>query len=168
MAASIASIFSLRLTEQDVEGAQVLVAATFTVIAGTVAVQRTGARPLARRLGLIDDSSFRTVILGSNRMARLLAHTFAELGNQVTLVGMDRRNLSNARMEGLTALHGSVMEDDTWDQAQVSSAALFLAMSSQERSTPWPPAERHSSSRGATCSSSCRSGRDTDATRPFP
>ncbi len=132
VAASIASVFSLRLTEQDIEGAQLLVSATFTVIAGTVLFSGIFARPLSRRLGLIDDSSFRTVILGSNRMARELAHTLAKLGNTVTLVGMDRRNLSSARMEGLTTHYGSVIDDDTWETVEVEQAGVFVAMSSQD------------------------------------
>jgi hypothetical protein len=132
VAASIASVFSLRLTEQDVDGAQVLVAATFTVIAGTVLLSGVLARPLARRLGLIDDASFRTVILGSNRMARELAGTLASLGSPVTLIGVDRRNLGSARMEGLTTQYGSVVDDETWESARVHTAGVFVAMSSRE------------------------------------
>lgn len=132
VAAAIASIFSLRLTEGDVEGAQILVAATFTVIAGTVLLSGVTARPLARRLGLIEDTGFHTVVLGSNRMARELAHALAELDCEVTLVGMDRRNLSNARMDGLTTYYGSVVHDDTWTEAGVEGSKLFLAMSSQD------------------------------------
>ncbi|MEZ5237965.1 MAG: cation:proton antiporter [Microthrixaceae bacterium] len=132
VAAAIASIFSLRLAEEDIAGAQVLVAATFTVIAGTVLLSGITARPLARRLGLVDDSGFRTVILGSNRLARGLAQTLAELGSEVTLVGMDRRNLSNARMEGLSTHYGSVISEETWTTVEVESAGLFLAMSSQD------------------------------------
>lgn len=132
VAAAIASIFSLRLVEQDVDGAQILVAATFTVIVGTVLLSGLTARPLARRLGLIDDTKFRTVVLGSNRLARELAHTLADLGSEVSLVGMDRRNLSSARMDGLTTHHGSVINDETWEEADVEQARLFLAMSSQD------------------------------------
>lgn len=132
VAAAIASIFSLRLVEQDVDGAQILVATTFTVIAGTVLLSGLTARPLARRLGLIDDTKFRTVLLGSNRLARELAHTLADLGSEVSLVGMDRRNLSTARMDGLTTHYGSVINDETWEEADVEQARLFLAMSSQD------------------------------------
>ena len=132
VAAAIASIFSLRLAEEDIEGAQLIVSATFTVIAGTVLLSGLMARPLARRLGLIDDARFRTVVLGSNRLARALAHAFAELGTEVTLVGMDQRNLTNARMEGLTTYQGSVVNEETWEFMEVESAGLFLAMSSQD------------------------------------
>ncbi len=132
VAAAIASIFSLRLANEDIDGAQVLVAATFTVIAGTVLMSGLIARPLARRLGLIDDTKSRTVVLGSNRLARELAHTIAELGSEVSLVGMDRRNLSSARMDGLTTHYGSVVNDETWEEADVAQARLFLAMSSQD------------------------------------
>lgn len=132
VAAAIASIFSLRLAEEDIEGAQVLVAATFTVIAGTVLLSGLTARPLARRLGLIDDTGFRTVVLGSNRLARELAHKIAELGSEVSLVGMDTRNLNSARMDGLTTHYGSIASDETWEAADVAQARLFLAMSSQD------------------------------------
>ncbi|MFV0317840.1 MAG: cation:proton antiporter [Microthrixaceae bacterium] len=132
VAAAIASIFSLRLAETDETGAQVLVAATFTVIAGTVLLSGLTARPLAKRLGLIMDASSRTVVLGSNRTARELAHALADLGNEVTLVGMDRRNLRSARMDGLSTCYGSVVHDETWEEAGVEGSGLFLAMSSQD------------------------------------
>lgn len=132
VAASVASIFSLRLTDNDIEGAQVLVAATFTVIAGTVLFSGLLARPLAGRLQLVETVGKRTVILGSNRLARELAHTLASLDTKVTLIGMDRKNLSDARMEGLTAYYGSVMNDETWQEAEVDNARLFVAMSSQD------------------------------------
>ncbi len=132
VAAAIASIFSLRLMEEDAAGAQVLVAATFTVIAGTVLLSGITSRPLARRLGLIEDSTFRIVVLGSNRMARGLAQSLAELGTEVALVGMDPGNLSKARMEGLTTHYGSVVHDETWTAAGVEGSSLFLAMSSHD------------------------------------
>ncbi len=132
VAAAIASVFSLRLVEEDVAGAQILVAASFTVIAGTVLLSGLDSRPLARRLGLIDDNKFRTVVLGSNRVARGLAHTIEDLGSEVSLVGMDQKNLNNARMDGLVTHYGSVISDETWEEAEVEQARLFLAMSSQD------------------------------------
>ncbi len=132
VAAAIASIFSLRLVEDGFEGDQILVAATFTVIAGTVLFSGAVSRPLTRRLGLVDDSSFRAVVLGSNRMARELAHVLAREDIDVTLVGMDRRNLTSARMDGLTTHYGSVVDDETWDGVEVGQSDVFLAMSSQE------------------------------------
>ncbi|MGA0330694.1 MAG: cation:proton antiporter, partial [Ilumatobacteraceae bacterium] len=47
VAASIASVFALRLSEEGVPGAQIVLSATFTVIVGTVLLSGLGARPLA-------------------------------------------------------------------------------------------------------------------------
>ncbi len=132
VAAAVASVFSIRLSEIEVENAQILVAATFTIIAGTVVLSGFGARPLANRLGLIDPDQMRTVILGSNRLARELAKRLAEQGALVTLIGMDWKNLTSARMEGLTTHWGSVLNEDTWTAAHLQEAQIFLAMSSQD------------------------------------
>ena len=132
VAAAIASVFSLQLTENDIDGAQLLVAATFTIIAGTVLFSGLFARPIATRLGLLGSGADNIVVLGSNPMAREVAQALAKVGAEVTLVGMDRQNLSSARMEGLRTVAGSVMDDDTWAAAKVDAADTFVAMSTRD------------------------------------
>jgi NhaP-type Na+/H+ or K+/H+ antiporter len=132
VAAAIASVFSIQLTENDIDGAQLLVAATFTVIAGTVLFSGLFARPLATRLGLLRTGADSIVVLGSNPMARELARALAKVGAEVTLVGMDRQNLASARMDGLRTVAGSVMDDDTWAAAEVDAADTFVALSTRD------------------------------------
>lgn len=132
VAAAIASVFSIQLTENDIDGAQLLVAATFTIIAGTVLFSGLLARPIATRLGLLRSGHDSIVVLGSNPMAREMATALAKVGAEVTLVGMDRQNLASARMEGLRTVAGSVMDDDTWAAAEVDSADTFVAMSTRD------------------------------------
>lgn len=132
VAAAIASVFSIQLTENDIDGAQLLVAATFTIIAGTVLFSGLAARPIATRLGLLRSGQDSIVVLGSNPMAREMATALAKVGAEVTLVGMDRQNLASARMEGLRTVAGSVMDDDTWAAAEVDASDTFVAMSTRD------------------------------------
>lgn len=128
VAAAIASIFSLRLAEVGVEGSQVLVSATFTVIAGTVLLSGVGARPLGRRLGVIDTVSSPVVVLGSNEVGRALAEVLERREVPVRVVSLDRREVASARMSGLAAVQGSVLDDGLWAQIDESGVSRFVAM----------------------------------------
>ncbi len=128
VAASVASIFSLRLSELRVANSQILVSATFTVIAGTVLLSGFGSRPLARRLGLVDGGRKTMVVLGANPVAQAFAAALERAHAPVSLVDLDRSNLSSARLTGLHVHHGSVFADDTWEQVGLQDAACFIAM----------------------------------------
>ena len=132
VAAAIASVFSLQLADIGVENSQVLVAATFTVIAGTVVVSGLGSRLLARRLRLVEDDRTTIVVLGANRVARSFAAALDQHGADVRLVDLDRQQIGAARMDGLYAHRGSVFADTTWDAAGIKQAACFVAITGSD------------------------------------
>lgn len=132
VAAAIASVFSLQLAEIGVENSQVLVAASFTVIAGTVLLSGLGSRPLATRLGLVSDEPAAVIVLGANTVSRELASALDAQGATVRLVDLDRRELATARMTGLLAHHGSVFADETWTTLGVQNAPYFIAMTGND------------------------------------
>ncbi len=132
VAAAVASIFSLRLAEQEQPGSQVLVSATFTVIAGTVLLSGLGARPLARRLGLISETIAPVVILGTNQVAVGLAQAFGRRDMPVRLISLDRREVSSARLSGLVAVRGSVLDERIWHQIDADGAATFVALTGND------------------------------------
>lgn len=128
VAAAIASVFSLQLAEVGVENSQILVSATFTVIAGTVLLSGLGSRPLAVRLGLVEPDRNIIIVLGANPVARAIAAALEAQGAPVRLVDLDRRELAAARMTGLFARRGSVFADETWDDVGLHQAACFVAV----------------------------------------
>ncbi len=132
VAAAIAATFSLRLAEQGAADSQVLVSASFTVIAGTVLLSGFGARPLARRLGLVDESHRPMVILGTNPLAVAFAEAFEAQGVPTRMISLDRREVSSARLSGLAAVHGSVLDEGLWDQVEESGASTFVALTSND------------------------------------
>lgn len=132
VAASVASVFSLQLADRAVPNSQILVSATFTVIAGTVLLSGFGARPLALKLGLIDRERNTVVILGANVVAREIAAVLETLGVPVRLIDLNRTELSKARMTGLFAQRGSVLAEETWERVELHRAASFLAITNND------------------------------------
>lgn len=132
VAAAIASVFSLLLIEDGHPGSQVLISATFTVIAGTALLAGLLSRPLAVRLGLIEQQRKRVVVLGGSPAAREVAAAISEQGAPVDLIDLDERNLAAARMAGLSTHRRSVLADETWDALDLADAVAFVAMTSND------------------------------------
>jgi CPA1 family monovalent cation:H+ antiporter len=132
VAASVASVFSLRLVDHGVPGAQILLSATLTVILGTVLLSGVASRPLATRLGLIGVDDDVIIVLGANPVAREFADALVRHGADVSMVDLDRRELSAARMSGFATHHGSVIADGTWQRAGVARATSFVAMTASD------------------------------------
>ncbi len=132
VAAAISSLFALRLAETGSADGQVLVTATFTVIAGTVLLSGFGARPLASRLGLIDTGVGPVLIVGAGTFPRSLAATLNDLGEDVDvhalLIATDEEDRRAAKMGGLAHTSGSVLEAATWERAGVADASVVLAL----------------------------------------
>jgi NhaP-type Na+/H+ or K+/H+ antiporter len=128
VAAAVASVFGLALEKQGFAESQVLVSATFTVIIGTVLLSGLGSRALAVRLGLVDPNRSTIVVLGANRLGRELARSLQQHDAPVTVIDIDRANLTAARMEGIGTYSGTVLAEDTWDSVDLEHAAAFLAV----------------------------------------
>ncbi len=132
VAASIASVFALRLAEEGVAGAQIVLSATFTVIVGTVLMSGLGARPLARRLGLLGEHGAHVVIVGSNDFTMSLAEVLGREGVTTSLVDADRLNSRRARMRGLDSWSGSIFSARDVDEVGIDRASVFLAATSND------------------------------------
>ena len=70
VAASVSSLFALRLGDLGVPGADALVPLVFTLIIGTVVLQSATARPLARWLKVAEPDPDGVLIFGSDEVAR--------------------------------------------------------------------------------------------------
>lgn len=111
VAASVASMFSLRLTEEGYAGANQLVPITFFVILGTVLVYGLTAAPVARLLKVKEAHSDGVLIVGAHAWARSIAKFIKEAGYHVLLADKDRTNVYTARMAGLPAFYGNILSE---------------------------------------------------------
>lgn len=128
VAAAIASVFSLRLVESGIAGAELLVPLTFMVIVGTVAVYGLGASPVARMLGLARSNPQGVVFAGAHSWARTIASALKEEGFDVLLVDNNYFNVSRARLEGLPAYYGSVISEHLPKEVDFDGMGRFVAL----------------------------------------
>lgn len=128
VAAAVASIFSLQLSEIGVANSQILVSATFTVIVGTVLMAGLTSKPLAQRLGLLDVERKRVIVMGANPVARMFASALESNGVEGHLIDGDRSALAAARMSGLSAADGARGGVAQWSAEAFEGAVAFVAM----------------------------------------
>jgi NhaP-type Na+/H+ or K+/H+ antiporter len=128
VAAAIASVFSLRLVEYGLPGAELLVPLTFMVIIGTVAVYGLGAAPMAGALGLARPNPQGVVFAGAHSWARTIASAINKEGFDVLLVDNNYFNISKARMEGLPAYYGSIISEHLPKEVDLEGMGRFVAL----------------------------------------
>ncbi|NJR49663.1 MAG: sodium:proton antiporter [Leptolyngbyaceae cyanobacterium CSU_1_3] len=146
VAASMASLFAISLSNQDMSGGDALKALVFLTILMTVFVQGLTAGWVAQWLGLRAEQ-VRTVIVGGHPLARLLARLLQQKGETVVLIDSnvseatsdssseipmlsDRLNLEELEAEGISSFNSFL--------ALTSSSALngILAQRASERFRP--------------------------------
>lgn len=128
VAAAIASVFALRLTEQGVPGSELLVPVTFQVIIGTVAVYGLTALPLARRLKVAEPNPQGVLLVGAHSWAREIAIRLVEEGYKVLLIDTNWNHVTKARSMGLTAHLGNVLSENMLHEMQLNGIGKLLAV----------------------------------------
>lgn len=133
VAAAVASLFGLRLAEQGVPGAELLMPVIFLVIVATVLVYGLGALPLARALGLRQEGAQGVLILGAGPVARTLARGLQKAEIRALLVDPDWAQVAAARQEGLSAEHGLIANERLLDRIDLAGIGHLLAVSRDDQ-----------------------------------
>lgn len=130
VAAAVASLFSLRLQQANVEGAAELVPVVFTTIVGTVFLYGIVARPLARALGLTERDPQGILIVGAHVWAQSFASVLKEEDIPCSLVDTNWTNVVAAKLRGLDAHYGSVLSEEVIDDLDLDGIGKLLAITS--------------------------------------
>lgn len=112
VAASMASVFALRLRESGIENAVFLEAFTYSVIVGTVLIQGISAGAVGNALGVIRPVPSGWIIVGAHPLGRKVASFIAKEGLDVVLVDTNAREVRFAKKEGLVAIGEDAMQLD--------------------------------------------------------
>ncbi|UCH10101.1 MAG: sodium:proton antiporter [Fidelibacterota bacterium] len=128
VAASVVSIFALRLVEVGYLQATQLVPLTFLVIVGTVAVYGLTARPVAKLLGVAQLHPQGVLFMGAHPWAREIAQVLQDKGYRVRLVDTNWECISAARMAGLPVHYGSAISEDSLDRLDLNGIGRLLAL----------------------------------------
>ncbi len=132
VAAAVTSVFALRLADEGVVQAEIMVPATFMVIAGSVAVYAITARPVTRLLQLALPRPTGVVIVGAHRLGRAVGRALKAEGIPILLIDRNWGNLRAARMENLATFHGDVLSEHVLNEADLSEMGKLLAMTAND------------------------------------
>lgn len=111
VAAAVAALFELRLADQGVPQADLLVPLVFAMIIGTVVIESATARPLARALGVSAAGEDGVLIVGANQVGMELAAALKALGIRTLIADSDYGSIAAARLRGFETWYGSVLSD---------------------------------------------------------
>lgn len=128
VAASVASVFALRLVDAGFANAHLIAPATFLVIIGTVLFYGLIAGPVARALNIARPNPTGLAFLGGHEWARALGVALQEAGVSVLICDTNRGNITAARMKGLRTYYGNVLSEHGTESADFSGIGGFLAL----------------------------------------
>ncbi|MGH8145729.1 MAG: cation:proton antiporter [Rhodanobacteraceae bacterium] len=131
VAASVSSLFALRLGELGMPGADALVPLVFILIIATVVLQSATARPLARWLKVAAPDPNGVLIFGSDTVARSIGKALAEQKFQVLLADDHWAGISAARMAGLPTFYGNPTSQHAELHLDLTGIGRLLAMSTR-------------------------------------
>ena len=132
VAASVASLFALRLAPIFPAEAERIVPLVFLVIVGTVAVYGLTLAPLARWLGLAQPDPQGVLFVGAHPWARAMASALETLGIRTLLVDANPRNVREARRQGLNAQNANVLSEGIKDSLDLSGIGRLVAVTSND------------------------------------
>ncbi|MDZ7662043.1 sodium:proton antiporter [Thiohalophilus sp.] len=107
VAAAVSALFALRLQQEGMSEAALLVPLTFMVIIGTVVLQSATSRLFATWLGVAEPEPRGFLIIGANPVARTIGQALQEQEFNVLLTDTNWENIRAARMAGLPTYYGN-------------------------------------------------------------
>ena len=128
VSASVASLFSILLTQRGINGGDAIKALVFLTIIVTVVSQGLTAQLVANWLQLTSIKATGAVIVGSNPMSRLIARLFKERNETVVLIDTNPEGYQEAQEEELRVFLSSALDVDVLEEAGLDSMGTFLAM----------------------------------------
>jgi NhaP-type Na+/H+ or K+/H+ antiporter len=128
VAASVASLFALELSEAGYTEGSRLLAITFLTIALTVTLQGLTAGPLARLLQLQSLEGRRAIVVGAGALGRALADLFRRYGRPVVIIDRNTALVEAARAAGFEAIEGNALDETTLEDAGAEEAETLVAV----------------------------------------
>ncbi len=128
VAASVASLFAIVLTDRGVNGGDSIKALVFLTIAMTVFLQGLTAKWVAKLLGLSAAEASGIVIVGGNALGLLVARLFQSNGQRVTLVDTSAESCKQAIALDIPAFVSNGLDMRALAEAGLDSVGTFIAL----------------------------------------
>ncbi len=130
VAAGIASLFGIRLVEKGIAGAELITPLVFLIVLGTVLLNATTARLVARMLGVTLEDSNGIMIVGANKGSRLMAKYLQDKGKHVVVVDNNAREIKKATDMGLEGIVENIFSDELDDRFELLDMGYLIALTS--------------------------------------
>ncbi len=128
VAAGIASLFGSKLMKQGIEGAEYITPLVFMIVLGTVLLNATTARMIAKALGVFLSKSDGILIIGAGQLSRLLGKYLKDNDRHVVLVDSNASNVQKAKDIGLEASKEDIYSDDLSNNIELNDIGFLLAL----------------------------------------
>jgi len=133
VAAGIASLFGLKLVAKGVSGAEYITPLVFFIVLGTVLLNATMARFVARLLGVFMRSSKGILIVGASEISRVLAKYLEEKNRSVTLIDNNSDKVELAQEMGLNAEVVDVFSGNAINNIEFTDVGFMLALTGSKK-----------------------------------
>ncbi|AUI88590.1 sodium:proton antiporter [Vibrio azureus] len=128
VAASISSLFAIKLVDNGLSEAMLLVPMTFMIIIGTVVLQSLTARKMASLLGVSEPAPHGFFIIGANRVAREIGLALKKYNRKVLLADSNWDYISQVRMLGMDYYYGNPISSHADDNLNLIGVGQVVAL----------------------------------------
>lgn len=128
VAAGIASLFGLKLLKSGFDQAEYITPLVFMVVLGTVLLNATTAKIVAKLLGVSLETSNGILIIGATHPSRLVGQYLQENGHNVVLIDSNKNNILRSEALGLKAINENIYNDNISNNLDLNDVGILLAM----------------------------------------
>lgn len=128
VAAGIASLFGSKLVARGEVGAEYITPLVFMIVLGTVLLNATTARIVAKWLGVFLKKSEGILLVGAAPASRLIAQYLQDNDRHVVLIDSNENNIQKARDKGLEALTANIYSDHLEDNLELNDVGYLMAL----------------------------------------
>ncbi|WP_283636281.1 cation:proton antiporter [Aquaticitalea lipolytica] len=128
VAAGIASLFGLKLAKEGVAGAEYITPLVFMIVLGTVLLNATTARFVAKIVGVFLKQSNGILIIGATKASRLIGDYLEKNDRHVVLIDNNQTNILKAKELGLEAINSNIYSDSLEDNIELSDVGYLIAL----------------------------------------
>lgn len=132
VAAAVSAIFALKLENDGILDAHLLVPLTFMLIIGTVIFQSATARSLANFLKVSEPEPHGFLIVGANPVGRTIGVALKREGLHVLVADTSWEKIRDARMDGLDTYYGDVTSEHADRHLDLVGLGRLIAVSARD------------------------------------
>lgn len=128
VSASVASLFSILLTQNGINGGDSIKGLVFLTIMMTVFAQGLSAGAVANLLNIKSSQASGAMIIGCNPLGRLIGRIYQNEGESVVLIDTDKDACEKAKQENLAVFESSGLDPEVMEKAGISSLGTLVAL----------------------------------------